>query len=170
MKTHPDVDLPALPAAGGLDIRQVTSSLYFFCLTQGNRVKSLIFQLKLEVQNVRRPVWRRFEVPSNQTFWDLHCTIQDLLDFSLPRETGAGYPNCLAGEGAVFESKGGALGFNESVETGTGLPRGFDPKFFDPAAVRFVDSMEEHMWTTYLDGELRPELVVEVFGRVFNGI
>jgi DNA-directed RNA polymerase len=30
MKAHPDVDLPALPAAGDLDIRQVLSSPYFF--------------------------------------------------------------------------------------------------------------------------------------------
>jgi DNA-directed RNA polymerase len=30
MKAHPDLDLPALPAAGGLDIRQVLSSPYFF--------------------------------------------------------------------------------------------------------------------------------------------
>jgi DNA-directed RNA polymerase, mitochondrial len=30
MKAHPDLDLPALPAAGDLDIRQVLSSPYFF--------------------------------------------------------------------------------------------------------------------------------------------
>jgi DNA-directed RNA polymerase len=30
MKAYPDLDLPALPAAGGLDIRQALSSLYFF--------------------------------------------------------------------------------------------------------------------------------------------
>jgi DNA-directed RNA polymerase len=30
MKAHPDLDLPALPAAGSLDIRQVLSSPYFF--------------------------------------------------------------------------------------------------------------------------------------------
>src|SRR5438552_14071460 len=42
-----------------------------------------VFQLKLEVRNVRRPVWRRFQVPSTQTFWDLHCAIQNLLKFDL---------------------------------------------------------------------------------------
>jgi DNA-directed RNA polymerase len=30
MKAHPDLDLPALPAAGNLDIRQVLSSPYLF--------------------------------------------------------------------------------------------------------------------------------------------
>jgi len=40
-----------------------------------------IFQIKLEVQNLRRPVWRRFQMPSTQTFWDLHCAIQNLMGF-----------------------------------------------------------------------------------------
>ena len=43
-----------------------------------------IFQVRLEVQNVRRPVWRRFQVSLDQTFWDLYCTIQDVALKQLP--------------------------------------------------------------------------------------
>jgi hypothetical protein len=200
-----------------------------------------IFQFKLEVPNLRRPAWRRFQVPSTQTFWDLHCTIQNLLGFGfdteftfhvhdakgqlktlgiaedvgyfapspqvawlfriadylspdgnrrmrylhnavfapwvcsielesvLPSEAAVRYPRCIAGERSVYESRGGMLGFVEHVEAGKGLPKGFDPEFFDPAGVQFDDSREEQMWTTFLDATLVPELLLNAFTRAHNG-
>ena len=40
-----------------------------------------VFQFKLEVQNVRPRVWRRFQIASSDTFWGLHCAIQSLMGF-----------------------------------------------------------------------------------------
>jgi len=40
-----------------------------------------VLQLRLDVENVQSPVWRRFQVPSTYTFWSLHCAIQRLMGF-----------------------------------------------------------------------------------------
>jgi Plasmid pRiA4b ORF-3-like protein. len=38
-----------------------------------------ILQLHVELLGVRPRVWRRIEVRSSRTFWDLHCAIQDAM-------------------------------------------------------------------------------------------
>lgn len=36
-----------------------------------------VYQLKVILQDIKSPVWRRLLIPSNATFWELHITIQD---------------------------------------------------------------------------------------------
>ncbi|MCA9371456.1 plasmid pRiA4b ORF-3 family protein [Candidatus Woesebacteria bacterium] len=36
-----------------------------------------VYQLKVTLQDIRSPVWRRLLIPSNVTFWKLHIAIQD---------------------------------------------------------------------------------------------
>jgi hypothetical protein len=35
------------------------------------------YQLKVVLQDIKPPVWRRLLIPSNATFWELHIAIQD---------------------------------------------------------------------------------------------
>ncbi len=36
-----------------------------------------IYQIKVVLQDIKPPVWRRLLIPSNATFWELHIAIQD---------------------------------------------------------------------------------------------
>lgn len=36
-----------------------------------------IYQIKITLQDVKPHIWRRIQVPTTFTFWDLHCAIQD---------------------------------------------------------------------------------------------
>lgn len=36
-----------------------------------------VYQLKVALNGIRPPVWRRIQVPANYTFWDLHVALQD---------------------------------------------------------------------------------------------
>lgn len=36
-------------------------------------------QLKVELLDIRPPIWRRIEIPSTVSFWDLHVAIQDAM-------------------------------------------------------------------------------------------
>ena len=36
-----------------------------------------IYQLKITLQDIEPPIWRRILVPSTYDFWQLHCAIQD---------------------------------------------------------------------------------------------
>ena len=38
-----------------------------------------IFQFKVTLQDVNPPVWRRIQVPTTYTYWDLHVAIQDAM-------------------------------------------------------------------------------------------
>ncbi len=38
-----------------------------------------IYQFKISLNNSKPPIWRRILVPSNYTFWDFHCAIQDAM-------------------------------------------------------------------------------------------
>lgn len=38
-----------------------------------------ILQFRVELLGVKPRIWRRIEVSSNRTFWDLHCAIQDAM-------------------------------------------------------------------------------------------
>jgi hypothetical protein len=38
-----------------------------------------VFQLKVTLEDIKPPIWRRIEVPGSYTFWDLHVAIQDAM-------------------------------------------------------------------------------------------
>jgi prevent-host-death family protein len=38
-----------------------------------------VYQFKITLNGIRPPIWRRIQVPSNYTFWDLHIAIQDAM-------------------------------------------------------------------------------------------
>ena len=95
------------------------------------------------------------------------CSIQ--LESVLPPETFVWYPRCIGGEGSVCTRGSSALTFNEKIETGTDLPDGFDAEFFDPAQAQFVDSMEEEMWTTFLESEMGPLIAMDII-RTHQGL
>src|SRR3990172_12618127 len=40
------------------------------------------FQFKITLRGTRPPIWRRIQVPSDFTFWDLHVAIQDAMGWS----------------------------------------------------------------------------------------
>lgn len=37
----------------------------------------MIYQFRIELLGIEPPIWRRIQVPSNYSFWDLHVAIQD---------------------------------------------------------------------------------------------
>ena len=41
--------------------------------------KKEIYQFKITIQDIKPPIWRRIQVPSTYTFWDLHVAIQDAM-------------------------------------------------------------------------------------------
>lgn len=41
--------------------------------------KKQVFQFKVALKDVKPPVWRRIQVPSTYSFWDLHVAIQDAM-------------------------------------------------------------------------------------------
>jgi hypothetical protein len=43
--------------------------------------KKLIYQFKITLKEIHPPIWRRIQVPSTYTFWDLHVAIQDAMEW-----------------------------------------------------------------------------------------
>jgi len=41
--------------------------------------KNIVFQLKITLKEIEPPIWRRIQLPSTATFWDLHVAIQDAM-------------------------------------------------------------------------------------------
>ena len=37
----------------------------------------MLYQLKITLQDIEPPIWRRILIPSTYDFWQLHCAIQD---------------------------------------------------------------------------------------------
>ena len=44
-----------------------------------NAMTGTVYQFKITLKGIRPPVWRRIQVPSTYTFWDLHVAIQDAM-------------------------------------------------------------------------------------------
>lgn len=41
-----------------------------------------VFQFKITLQDVARPIWRRIQISDQCTFWDLHVAIQDAMGWT----------------------------------------------------------------------------------------
>lgn len=41
-----------------------------------------VYQFKITLKDVKPEIWRRIEVPDSFTFWDMHCAIQDVMEWS----------------------------------------------------------------------------------------
>jgi len=41
-----------------------------------------VYQLRINLKDVSRPIWRTIEVPVGFSFWELHCAIQDAMGWS----------------------------------------------------------------------------------------
>ena len=39
--------------------------------------KKCVYQFKITLQGIQPVIWRRIQVPTNYSFWDLHVAIQD---------------------------------------------------------------------------------------------
>lgn len=46
------------------------------------RTSRKVFQFKVTLKGTRPPIWRRIQVPSRYSFWDLHCAIQNAMGWS----------------------------------------------------------------------------------------
>lgn len=53
--------------------------IYLNSRTRTMPPKKLIYQFKITLKETHPPVWRRIQVPSTYTFWDLHIAIQDAM-------------------------------------------------------------------------------------------
>ena len=76
--------------------------------------KKQVYQFKITLQDTHPPIWRRIQVPSAYTFWDLHIAIQDAM----------GWFDCHLHEFRIKTQTGDTLVF--------GIPSEFDDDpFFD---------------------------------------
>jgi len=44
--------------------------------------KKKVYQFKITLKDTKSPIWRRIQVPSTYTFWDLHIAIQDSMGWT----------------------------------------------------------------------------------------
>lgn len=63
--------------------------------------KKQVYQFKITLKDVKPPIWRRIQVPSTYTFWDLHVAIQDAM----------GWLDCHLHEFRVRDLNGKELSF-----------------------------------------------------------
>ena len=40
---------------------------------------SSVLEFRVELREIKPPIWRRIQVPGSYTFWELHCAIQDAM-------------------------------------------------------------------------------------------
>jgi hypothetical protein len=43
---------------------------------------SAVYQFKIVLEDIEPPVWRRIQIPSTYSFWDLHIAIQDAMGWT----------------------------------------------------------------------------------------
>ena len=63
--------------------------------------KKQVYQFKVTLKDVKPPIWRRIQVPSTYSFWDLHIAIQDAM----------GWLDCHLHEFRVKDVSGQMLSF-----------------------------------------------------------
>jgi len=63
--------------------------------------KKQVYQFKVTLKDVKPPIWRRIQVPSTYSFWDLHVAIQDAM----------GWLDCHLHEFRVRDVNGQMLSF-----------------------------------------------------------
>jgi hypothetical protein len=63
--------------------------------------KKQVYQFKVTLKDVKPPIWRRIQVPSTYSFWDLHVAIQDAM----------GWLDCHLHEFLVRDVNGQLLSF-----------------------------------------------------------
>lgn len=63
--------------------------------------KKEIYQFKVTLKDVKPPIWRRIQVPSTYSFWDLHVAIQDVM----------GWFDCHLHEFVIRDINGQSLSF-----------------------------------------------------------
>ena len=44
--------------------------------------KKMIYQLKITLCDTKPPIWRRLQIPTSATFWDLHLAIQSVFQWN----------------------------------------------------------------------------------------
>ena len=76
-----------------------------------------IYQFKITLKETHPPVWRRIQVPSTYTFWDLHVAIQDAM----------GWFDCHLHEFRIRTKTGETLFF--------GVPNDIDDRFLSNGEV-----------------------------------
>ncbi len=72
--------------------------------------KKQFYQFKVTLKETKPPIWRRIQVPSTYTFWDLHVAIQDAM----------GWLDCHLHEFRIRDLSGEMLSFgipNEEYES-----------------------------------------------------
>ena len=61
-----------------------------------------IYQLKITLQDIEPPIWRRILVPSTYEFWQLHCAIQDAFGWTDSHLHQFAYPNDRSVKPLIF--------------------------------------------------------------------
>ncbi len=41
-----------------------------------------VYQFKITLKDIKPEIWRRIQVPDTYTFWELHCAIQDVMEWT----------------------------------------------------------------------------------------
>ena len=47
--------------------------------TDTKTTTTTVHQFKITLDHIKPPIWRRIQLPSNATFWDLHCALNDAM-------------------------------------------------------------------------------------------
>ncbi len=61
-----------------------------------------IYQLKITLQDIEPPIWRRIQIPSTYDFWDLHSAIQDAFGWTNSHLHSFTYTDQYSGDPIVF--------------------------------------------------------------------
>lgn len=63
-----------------------------------------VYQIRIDLKDIRPPIWRRIQVPENYTFHDLHVAIQSVMDWCGGHLHGFYVTNPLTGRKIELET------------------------------------------------------------------